>query len=114
MATSTLHMWTTLAPAPDGFTRVHLSKRHLLSGPVVVLVPDLATLGAVVPDYAARMQGIVLTPGPGMQLAFGPFRLGVHRKQFLGGKVGHGDGSQPARRQCGGHCHLGAFQLHMP
>jgi len=69
MATSPLHMLTTLAPAPDGFTRVHLSKRHLLSGPVVVLVPDLATLGAVVPDYAARMQGIALTLGPGMQLA---------------------------------------------
>lgn len=68
METNALRMLTTLEPTPDGFTRVHLSKRHLLSGPVVVLVPDLAAVHHVVADYAGRMQGILLTLGQGMQL----------------------------------------------
>lgn len=68
METNTPRMLTSLAPAPDGFTQVHLTKRHLLSGPMVVLVPELAALHQVVADYAERMQGIIMTLGQGMQL----------------------------------------------
>ncbi|MGQ0711957.1 MAG: sensor histidine kinase [Rhodoferax sp.] len=55
--------WTTLDPAPPGFTTTALAKRQLLQGPVVVLVPALQELQAVLPDYATRMVGIALTPG---------------------------------------------------
>lgn len=68
METSAPRMLTTLEPAPDGFTRVHLSKQHLLSGSMVVLVPDLAAIQHVVADYAGRMQGIILTLGQGMHM----------------------------------------------
>ncbi len=54
--------WTTLDPAPPGFTATALAKRQLLQGPVVVLVSTLQELQAVLPDYAQRMVGIALTP----------------------------------------------------
>lgn len=68
MEANPLRQLTTLEPVPAGFTGVQLTKRHLMSGPVVVLVPDLAALAHVFPDYAGRMQGIVMTLGHGMGL----------------------------------------------
>ncbi len=59
---------TTLEPAPEGFTLVQLTKRHLLSGPVLVLVPQLSVIAQQVPDYLARMQGIIVTLGATMQM----------------------------------------------
>ena len=45
-----------------------LTKRHLLSGPVLVLVADLAVIVHVLPDYQARMQGIIMTQDEPMQM----------------------------------------------
>src|SRR3990167_8512098 len=59
-------MLTTLQPAPQGFTHATLTKRHLLSGPVVVLVGDLSEFQGVLPDFRQRLQGIILTLGPGV------------------------------------------------
>lgn len=59
---------TTLAPTPPGFTLIDLNKRHLLSGPVALLVPDLAAVHLVLEDYATRMQGLIMTTGPCMAL----------------------------------------------
>lgn len=58
----TLSWWTTVDPAPPGFTTTTLAKHQLLQGSVVVLVPSLAELKAILPDYEQRMVGIVLTP----------------------------------------------------
>lgn len=59
---------TSIAPAPPGFTLVQLSKRHLLSGPVLVLVPELHSIAQLLPDYQTRMHGIIMTLGKPMQL----------------------------------------------
>lgn len=50
-------------PAPPGFELIALGKRHLLAGPVLLLLPDLAQLPQVIPDFLQRMQGILITPG---------------------------------------------------
>lgn len=64
---------TTLEPAPAGFTQVLLTKRHLLSGPVLVLVADLDAIAQLLPDYQARMQGIIMTlDGPLQMLELTP------------------------------------------
>lgn len=68
MEVNVARLLTTLESAPDGFTRVHLSKQHLLAGPVVVLVPTLASVAQAFADYAGRMQGVIMTLGQGMQL----------------------------------------------
>lgn len=53
---------TTIEPPPPGFEPVAvLTKQHLLSGPVAVLVDDADSLAGVLPDYAQRMMGVVLT-----------------------------------------------------
>ena len=68
MDTSSIRLLTTLEPVPEGFLQVQLTKRHMLSGPVLVLVSDLEDIRQVVGDYAARMQGIIMTVGKPMQL----------------------------------------------
>jgi signal transduction histidine kinase len=50
-------------PAPPGFELIAPGKRHLLAGPVALLLPDLAQLAEVIPDFLQRMQGILITPG---------------------------------------------------
>lgn len=54
--------WTTLEPAPAGFTSTTLHKRVLLQGSVVVLVHSLQELQQALPGYAQRLVGLVLTP----------------------------------------------------
>lgn len=61
-------MLTTIQPAPPGFTPVALRKSVLLSGPLVLLVADLAELAAVLDDFAQRLLGIVITPGDSIRL----------------------------------------------
>lgn len=56
--------FTTISPAPPGFELVELTKKHLLSGPVCVLVENENHLSQVFPDYRERMLGVVLTLGP--------------------------------------------------
>ncbi len=68
MKTHASVLLTTLEPAPQGFARVQLTKRYLLSGPVLVLVPDLATIAQLLPDYLTRMQGVILTLGAPVSL----------------------------------------------
>lgn len=68
MDSSPFALLTTLKPAPPGFTPVDLRKRHLLSGPVAVLVPDLSAVQDVFADYAARMQGLIITAGSSTRL----------------------------------------------
>ncbi|MES2261642.1 MAG: ATP-binding protein [Pseudomonadota bacterium] len=63
MDTNAAGLLTTLNPAPPGFSHVVLSKRHLLASPVVLLVEDFGAVQALLPDYAARLQGIVMTLG---------------------------------------------------
>lgn len=63
-----MRMLTTIVPAPAGFTPVVLRKSVLLSGPLVILVADLAELAAVLDDFAQRLLGIVITPGGSFQL----------------------------------------------
>lgn len=50
-------------PAPEGFSAVTLSKRHLLNGPVALLVPTLAQVESVLPDFRQRFVGVIITPG---------------------------------------------------
>jgi len=72
--------YSTIEPAPPGFQRVQLSKRHLLGGTVVVLVRSLEELRAVLPDFEQRMRGVVLlrqaggapTDRPAPEQALGP------------------------------------------
>lgn len=52
-----------IAPAPPGFAAVTLAKRHLLAGPVALLLTDFTLLTQLLPDYLQRMQGILITPG---------------------------------------------------
>ncbi|MFM9434170.1 signal transduction histidine kinase [Janthinobacterium sp. CG_23.3] len=68
MALSTVALLTTLELVPAGFTRLAPSKRDLLSRPVVLLVDDLAAVRALLPDYAQRLQGVVMTVGAPAQL----------------------------------------------
>ncbi|QTN28576.1 hypothetical protein HZ993_01580 [Rhodoferax sp. AJA081-3] len=63
-----IRMLTTLEPAPLGFVAVQLTKRHVLSGPVLLLVRDLAEIQHVAADYALRMQGVIVVLGVPMQL----------------------------------------------
>ncbi|NRF69607.1 hypothetical protein HLB44_21625 [Aquincola sp. S2] len=49
-------------PAPAGFRQVMLAKRHLLAGPVAVLVNDLAQWQACSAGFGDRLIGLVLTP----------------------------------------------------
>lgn len=58
-----LPLLTNIAPAPAGFELVTLTKRHLLSGPVCVLVDDTDQLSQVLDRYPERMLGIVMTLG---------------------------------------------------
>jgi|GEM_PF-6452921 len=60
--------FTTISPAPLGFELVDLTKKHLLSGPVCVLVEDESYLSQVFPGYRERMLGVVLTIGEAYQL----------------------------------------------
>lgn len=50
-------------PAPAGFSPVTLSKRHLLNGPVAVLVLTLGQVESVLPDFRQRFVGVIITPG---------------------------------------------------
>jgi len=61
--------YCTVSPAPPGFARVRLSKRHLLDGTVVILVGALQEIEALLPDFRQRMRGVVLLHGepPGAQ-----------------------------------------------
>jgi signal transduction histidine kinase len=52
-------------PAPAGWHHVVLAKRHLLAGPVAVLVDDLAQWWAVSAGFGERLNGLVLTPSTG-------------------------------------------------
>jgi signal transduction histidine kinase len=54
---------TTISPAPPGFDLVELTKKHLLSGPVCVLVDEENCLSQAFPNYRERMLGVVLTVG---------------------------------------------------
>jgi C4-dicarboxylate-specific signal transduction histidine kinase len=61
-------LFTTISPAPPGFELVELTKRHLMSGPVCVLVEDDNVLSKTFPNYRERMLGVVLTLGETYQL----------------------------------------------
>ncbi len=63
-----IRMLTTLDPAPPGFLTVQLTKRHLLAGPVLVLVQDITEIHQVAADYALRMQGVIMALGSPMHL----------------------------------------------
>ena len=55
---------------PPGFAHGPCGKRELLSGVVVLLAPDCASAYALLPDFAARVEGLLLTFGtPQMQRA---------------------------------------------
>jgi signal transduction histidine kinase len=56
-------LFTTISPAPPGFELVELTKKHLMSGPVCVLVEDENCLLKIFPNYGERMLGVVLTLG---------------------------------------------------
>ena len=55
--------FTVFDPAPVGFVSIALSKRHLLGGPLALLLYDFTELTLVLPEYVKRMQGILITPG---------------------------------------------------
>ena len=63
MAETPSRWLSVVLPAPEGFSAVTLSKRHLLNGPVVLLVPTLAQVESVLPDFRQRFVGVIITPG---------------------------------------------------
>lgn len=61
-----IHYYSTVQPAPQGFEPVEvLTKRHVLAGIVVLLVRTLDEIAAVLPDFEARVRGVVLMIGNG-------------------------------------------------
>ena len=61
-----------LPDPPPGFSTGPFGKRALLSGAVVVLAADCAAAEALLPDFRARVEGIVLTIGEDRIEQIGP------------------------------------------
>ena len=61
-----------LSEPPVGFVTGLVGKRELLSGVVVVLAPDCASAYALLPDFAARVEGVVVTFGAPLITRVGP------------------------------------------
>lgn len=65
--------YLSLIPAPPaGFETGPVGKRELLSGIVVLLAPDRETACALLPDFCARVEGIVVTFGAPAVEQLGP------------------------------------------
>jgi PAS domain S-box-containing protein len=61
-----------LDDAPPGFDTGSIGKRQLLSGTIVLLAPDCETAYALLPDFQARVEGVVVTFGPRSMTRVGP------------------------------------------
>ncbi|MDE2431472.1 MAG: response regulator [Burkholderiales bacterium] len=60
---------TTLSGTEADFEHVDVLKRHMLAGPVAVLVGDLESVRGVMRDQFARLVGLIITPdqAPGLE-----------------------------------------------
>ena len=66
-------LFLSLIPEPPaGFARGPIGKRELLSGVVVLLAPDRQSACALLADFCARVEGIVLTFAPPAVERLGP------------------------------------------
>ena len=55
---------STIEPAPDGFSACKLSKRVLLSGPLILLTASVEEVLAAVGEGSERIAGVLLVPAP--------------------------------------------------
>ncbi|MDE1999703.1 MAG: hypothetical protein KGI52_12330, partial [Burkholderiales bacterium] len=60
---------TTLSGTEADFEHVDVLKRHMLAGPVAVLVADLGSVRDVMRDQFVRLVGLIITPdqAPGLE-----------------------------------------------
>jgi signal transduction histidine kinase len=69
----TAHFWSTVTPAPEGFTAVALDKRLLLNGQVAIFTDDADAVVGSLERFTERVHGLVITPGPSLtQTPIGP------------------------------------------
>ncbi|MBI2380701.1 MAG: hypothetical protein HYV16_08100 [Gammaproteobacteria bacterium] len=57
-----IHFFSLVSPPPPGFDTGPVRKRELLSGALALYVLRVADAEALLPDFRARVQGILLTP----------------------------------------------------
>ncbi|MEN8140648.1 MAG: response regulator [Thermodesulfobacteriota bacterium] len=60
-------LYSLIAEPPPGFCHATPSKRHLLSGHIAILANDLSEAYALLPDFAARVRGLVFSQGDGFR-----------------------------------------------
>jgi len=84
------HYLSLLDDAPRGFVTGQFGKRELLSGVVVLLAADCESAYTLLPDFRARVEGLVLTVGPAKAERVGPllWHVSLPREAVHQGDVG--------------------------